>query len=100
VFRIITGMTAATGVICLAAHAALGVVTCGVLLAYLGSLVIWPNRDCVSCHGHKSHGREGSANFRRCWTCKGRGRYPRWGVLLLRRDVVNELKAGRHGRNY
>lgn len=81
-------------------HAVTGAAACAVAAAYLVSLYVHPNRDCVSCHGHKSHGAEGSSNFRRCWTCKGRGHYPRWGVYLFRRDVIKGIKAGEHGRNW
>jgi|SRR5215831_2805754 len=99
-FRFIIGIVTAIGLICLLAHAVPGVVVCAGLDAYFASLVIWPMRACVSCHGRKRHGRENSANSRRCWTCKGHGEYPRWGVILLRRDVIARIKAGEHGRNF
>jgi hypothetical protein len=79
---------------------ALGSVACGVFAAYLVSLYVHPNRDCISCGGHKTHGPEGSRNFRRCWTCGGHGDYPRLGVRLFRRNVIRGLSDGKHGRNW
>lgn len=93
-------LAAILGLVFWAAHVTAGAIVCAGSVAYFVSLVVHPHRKCISCHGRKGHGPEGSANFRRCWTCKGVGSYPRWGVLLLRRDVVKGLKAGKHGRNW
>jgi hypothetical protein len=91
-------LAAALGLIFWMAHLAAGVAVCVVITGYLVSLYVHPERDCISCHGHKTHGPEGSANFRFCLTCKGKGRYPRLGVRVFRRDVIRGLKAGRRGR--
>src|SRR5580765_1071388 len=93
-------LAAVLGLIFWAAHVYLGVAICAVIFAYFFSLVVHSNRDYVSRGGRKSHGPEGSHNFRRCWTCKGAGHYPRWGVMLFRRDVIKGIKAGKHGRNW
>jgi hypothetical protein len=79
-------------------HAAFAAVICGVFAGYLISLYAYPNRDCISCDGHKTHGPRGARNFRFCLTCGGRGRYPRLGVRLFRRDVIRGLEAGKRGR--
>jgi hypothetical protein len=100
VLKFLLPLAVVLGLIFWAAHVTGGVIICVAAAVYLGSLYVYPNRDCISCHGHKSHGPEGSHNFRRCWTCKGAGHYPRWGVLLLRRDVVRGIKAGKRGRNW
>ena len=91
-------LAAALGVIFWMAQLFAAAVIAGLVAAYLVSLYVHPNRDCISCHGHKSHGPEGSANFRFCLTCRGRGRYPRLGVRVFRRDVIRGLQAGRRGR--
>jgi hypothetical protein len=93
-------LAAALGLIFWAAHVMTGAVICGIAVAYFVSLYVHPNRDCISCGGHKSHGPEGSRNFRKCWTCKGKGHYPRLGVRLLRRDVIEGRKTGISGRNW
>jgi hypothetical protein len=95
--RGLIGVSAAIALICLLAHFAAGVVVAGVAGGYLISLVVQPIRRCRSCHGHKTHG---GLNLRRCWTCGGKGQYPRWGTYLLRRDVVKALGEGKHGRNW
>jgi hypothetical protein len=98
--RFLLPLAVLLGLIFWAAHVILGMVICGLAAGYFVSLVVLPNRDCVSCHGHKAHGPEGSPNFRRCWTCGGRGHYPRLGVRVFRRDVIRGLREGRHGRNW
>jgi hypothetical protein len=81
-----------------AAHVALGVIACGAFAGYLISLYAYPNRDCISCGGRKSHGPRDSKNFRFCLTCRGHGRYPRLGVRIFRRDVIRGLAEGKRGR--
>ena len=98
--RALIPLAAVLGLIFWASGRTLGVAACVVAEAYFVSLVVHPNRDCISCGGHKSHSPEGSKNFRRCWTCKGAGYYPRLGVRLLRRDVYKKIRAGKHGRNF
>ena len=97
--RVLIPLTIALGFIFWIAHVVLGAVICAAVLAYFVSLVVHPNRDCASCGGHKTHGPKRSKNFRRCWTCKGAGHYPRWGVLIFRRNVIAKIKAGNHVRN-
>jgi hypothetical protein len=96
--KYLLGLFIALTVIFWMAHAALGAVICGVIAVYFIRLYVYPNRDCISCGGRKSHGPEGSKNFRFCLTCGGRGRYPRLGVRLFRRDVVRGLAEGKRGR--
>ena len=98
--RTLIPLTIAVGLIFWMTHAVLGVVAAVVVLAYFISLVVYPNRDCISCGGHKSHSPEKSRNFRRCWTCGGDGHYPRLGVKLFRRNVIAKIRAGEHGRNF
>ena len=93
-------LAAALGLIFWAAHAVIGAVICAVAVVYFISLYVHPNRDCISCDAHKTHGPEGSRNFRRCWTCHGRGHYPRLGVRIFRRDVIRGIESGKHGRNW
>ena len=95
--RVLNGLAAAVAAISLLAHFATGAIVAVIAAGYLGSLVVQPLRRCRSCHGRKTHG---GLNLRRCWTCGGRGQYPRWGTHLVRRDVVRGLAAGKHGRNW
>ena len=97
--RALIPLTIALGFIFWIAHVVLGAVICAVILAYFVSLVVHPNRDCISCGGRKTHGPEGSKNFRRCWTCGGDGHYPRLGVKIFRRNVIARIKDGSHVRN-
>jgi hypothetical protein len=98
--RGLIGVSAAITAISLLTGFAAGAITAGIALAYFVSLVVHPNRQCASCQGSKRHGAAGSKNSRNCWTCKGKGAYPRLGVRLFRRDVVRGLAAGKHGRNW
>jgi len=98
--RVLIPLATAVAVICaLAGLAALAVIAV-ILDAYWISLVVHPSRQCISCGGSKRHHAEGSLNSRRCWTCGGRGEYPRIGVKLFRRGVYDAIKAGKHGRNW
>jgi hypothetical protein len=100
--RLLIPLAAVLAVIFWLAHAATGAIICALAAGYLASLVIAPNRRCISCHGSKMHGNAiGSGrNLRKCWTCGGRGHYPRIGTLLLRPGISKKIKAGQHGRNW
>jgi hypothetical protein len=100
VLKVLLPLAVALGLIFWVAHVTIGALVCAAAVVYFASLYAHPNRDCISCHGHKAHGPEGSANFRKCWTCKGKGHYPRLGVRLLRRDVIEGRKAGKRGRSW
>lgn len=69
--------------------------------AYLLSLWWAPHRPCRTCGGSKGHGDIlGSRAYGRCWSCKGTGNHPRWGVRLFRRGTYQEIRAGKKGRNH
>ena len=69
--------------------------------AYAVSLKYAPYRPCRSCGGSKGHGDILSDRaYGRCWSCKGTGNHPRWGVRLFRRGTYQAIRAGKKGRNY
>jgi len=98
--KILIPLAAGLGLVFWAARAAIAVAVCVIVLAYFVSLYAHPNRQCASCGGGKRHRIGESKNSRHCWTCGGRGEYPRLGVKLFRRDVTKGLAAGKHGRNW
>jgi hypothetical protein len=85
---------------CLAASWGPGIALAVPADIYLGSLWWRPVRRCRSCGGAKTHDSRDGRNLRRCWTCGGEGRYPRLGTKYLRRDVYDQIVAGKHGRNW
>jgi len=98
--RVLIPLAAVAVIACALAHVVAGAVIALIVLGYFISLVVHPNRQCISCGGSKRHRAEGSLNSRHCWTCGGKGEYPRLGVKLLRRNVYAQVKAGKHGRNW
>jgi len=100
-FRILAAAAILAGTVCWVTDAVLGTVLSGAVLVYLASLLIAPTWPCRSCGGGKTHSDPlGSRARRQCWTCGGRGYYPRAGVRLLRPQVAVGIRNGEHGRNY
>jgi hypothetical protein len=77
-----------------------GVVVAGIAV-YALSLWWAPYRPCRTCSGSKGHGDIfGNRAYGRCWSCKGTGSHPRWGVRLFRRGTYRAIRSGEKGRNH
>lgn len=70
-----------------ASPAAIILIILGVLAAWLVSLLLYPFRPCLMCHGSGRRRGSSARRFGECPRCRGKGRVQRPGSRLAHRAV-------------